>query len=139
MSREYPLYPIPSCHAAVRQGDRFLLVQRARPPFKGYWSLPGGSVEVGETVEEALTREIREETGLTATIQQFLGYAEAIERDESGLVKRHYIIFYFEAIPSDGKIVAGSDALAVCWMSAPDARTQSITDSVERCFQWLGV
>jgi len=139
MARAYIGLPLPSCHALVREGDRFLLVQRARPPLAGCWGLPGGGVELGETVEEALLREVREETGLTVVIDRFLGYADAIERDEEGRVRYHYVILYFGAHPTGGQLEAADDAGAARWVTADESRVLPLTDAVERCLQWAAL
>lgn len=139
MAREYPENPLPSCHAVVRRQEQVLLVQRARPPFEGYYTLPGGGVELGETVEEALVREVREETGLQVRVTRFLGYVNAIERDQGHRVRWHYVIFYFEAELVDGIERPGDDAAALKWVTVGEARQHRLTDSVERCFQWLGL
>ncbi len=139
MAREYPEHPLPSCHALVRRGDQVLLVQRARPPFSGYLSLPGGGVELGETVEEALIREVAEETGFDVRITRFLGYANAIDRDAQARVQWHYVIFYFEAEIVGGEGGAGDDAAALKWLTPAEARSFPRTDSVERCFRWAGL
>lgn len=139
MARAYPAHPLPSCHALVREGDRFLLVQRRRPPFQGFWSLPGGGMELGETVEEALQREVREETGLEVTIAHFLGYANAIERDEADRVRYHYLIMYFEATPVAGELMPGDDAAAAAWVTLSEAKQLPLTDAVERAITWAGL
>lgn len=139
MPREYPTNPIPSCHALIRSGDRILLVQRARPPFVGYWSLPGGGVELGETVEAALQREVMEETGLAIAIKRCLGYVDAIERDPADRVQWHYVIFYFEAEARETGVVPADDAAAARWVTPAEARTFEVTDAVERCLTWAGL
>jgi 8-oxo-dGTP diphosphatase len=139
MAREYPAHPLPSCHALVRQGDRILLVQRTRPPFVGYWGLPGGGVELGETVEQALVREVAEETGLQVAIQRCLGYTDAIERDQAGRVRWHYVIFYFAAEPVGGDLCPGDDAGAAEWVTMAEARQLQTTDAVQRCLAWCGL
>lgn len=139
MGREYPEYPLLSCQAVVRRGDQVLLVQRARPPYAGYLGLPGGAVELGETVEEALVREVLEETGLTVRISRFLGYTNAIDRDAENRVQWHYVIFYFEAEVTGGSEKAGDDASALKWLLPTEARAYQLTDSVERCFNWASL
>jgi 8-oxo-dGTP diphosphatase len=139
MAKEYPDHPLPSCHALVRDGDRILLVQRRRPPFEGYWSLPGGGMELGETVEQAAVREVAEETGLAVAVTRFLGYADSIERDPDERVRRHYVIMYVEATPVGGILQAADDAQAVQWVTEQEARTLPVTDAVERCLAWSRV
>lgn len=139
MAREYPEHPLPSCHALVRSGERILLVQRSRPPFVGCWSLPGGGVELGETVEAAVKRELAEETGLQVAVTRFLGYADGIEHDEQGRVRRHYVILYVEAAPTGGQLQFGDDAADAQWLTVAEARKLPLTDSVERCLAWSGL
>lgn len=136
MAREYPDHPLPSCHALVRDGERFLLVQRGRPPFEGFWGLPGGGVELGETVAEAAVREVREETGLQVQVTRFLGYADGIERDAQGRVRWHYVIMYVEVRVAGGALQAADDARAVRWVTPAEARQLPLTDAVERCLAW---
>ncbi|MDB4897459.1 MAG: MutT-like protein [Firmicutes bacterium] len=139
MARAYPTHPLASCHALVRSGDRILLVQRGRPPFQGYWGLPGGGMELGETVEEAIVREVAEETGLQVTVSRFLGYANAIDRDEADKVRYHYVILYFEVQGVDGVLRAADDAADVAWVTPEEARRRPLTDAVERCLAWTGL
>jgi 8-oxo-dGTP diphosphatase len=138
MAREYPPYPLTSCHVLVREGNRILLVQRARPPFQGYWSLPGGGLELGETVEQGAIREVREETGLEVELTRFLGFRNAIERDSDERVRWHYTIFYFDGQVVGGSLCPGDDAAGVKWVSLPEVKQHQITDTVEACLQWLG-
>lgn len=136
MAREYPTHPLSSCHALVRAGEKILLVKRGRPPLQGYWGLPGGGVELGETLVGALTREVREETGLVVEPTRFLGYADAIERDHEDRVRWHYVISYFEAQVLAGELQPADDAAAAEWVTAPQARERLLTDSVARCLAW---
>lgn len=139
MAREYPPHPLPSCHALLRSGDCILLVQRGRPPFQGCWGLPGGGVELGETVEQAMMREVQEETGLSVAVSRFLGYADGIERNEAGQVRYHYVILYFEATVRGGTLRPADDAAAVEWVAVPEVRRRPLTDAVERCLGWSGL
>lgn len=139
MARAYMNFPLPSCHALIRDGERILLVQRGRPPFEGYWGLPGGGIELGETVADALRREVREETGLDVAVGRFLGYADAIEHDEDGRVRYHYVIMYLEASVQGGSLTASDDAAAVRWVTVAEAREMLLTDAVERCIAWAGL
>lgn len=138
MGRQYPAQPIPSCHALVRDGERILLVQRGRPPLQGFWGLPGGAVELGETVEAAVVREVAEETGLAVAVTRFLGYLDAVERDEAQRVRYHYVILLVEAEVRGGELAPGDDAAAAEWVTAAEARRYPLVDTVERCLQWVG-
>jgi len=83
--------------AAIIRDGRFLIVQRARPPAGGLFSLPGGVVEAGETLTEAIVREVREETSLAIEPVALAGYRETIARDANGRVERHFVILPFAA------------------------------------------
>ena len=81
--RKYPDRPIVAVGAVILDGDRVLLVQRGQEPLKGEWSLPGGAVELGETLEEALVREVREETSLDVAVGPVVEVFDSIRRDGS--------------------------------------------------------
>lgn len=139
MAKEYPDHPIPSCNALICDGEQVLLVQRGRPPFQGYWSLPGGGVELGETLEQAVIREVREETGLLVEPIRCLGHADAINYDEAGRVQFHYVIMHFECQLLGGALNAADDAADVRWVTPAEARHLQITDTVERALDWAGL
>lgn len=139
VAREYPEHPLPSCHALVRRGEQILLVQRGRPPFVGSWGLPGGGIELGETVEAAVTRELKEETGYDVAVTRFLGYQDGITYDEQNRVRWHYVILYMEAAVVGGELCAADDASAARWVTPAEARQLPLTDAVERCLAWSGM
>jgi 8-oxo-dGTP diphosphatase len=106
--RAYPTRPFLAVSAAIYREGRVLLVRRARDPGHDLFSLPGGVVEAGETLAEAVAREVLEETSLTVEPVQLAGYREVIVRDADGRVERHFVILPFacrwragEASPSD--------------------------------------
>lgn len=122
--RSSPAYPIPSCHAVITD-DRgaVLLVQRQREPYRGYWGLPGGKVEWGETVVGALAREVREETGLIIGTPRLITYRDAINRAADGDPTFHFVMFYFVAPVAGGSLRAGDDAAAVRWIAETELET----------------
>ncbi|MBO0753933.1 MAG: NUDIX domain-containing protein, partial [Bradyrhizobiaceae bacterium] len=96
--RAYPAAPILAVSAAIIRDGKVLIVRRApRPPAGGLYTLPGGAVEVGETLTEAVSREIREETALTIEPVALAGYREAIGKDGAGRIRRHFVILPFAA------------------------------------------
>lgn len=111
--REYPTAPIVGVGAAVFRGNAVLLVQRGQAPLAGEWSLPGGAVELGETLEEAIRREVAEETGLRIAPVLVLKTFDHIERDANGHVQFHYVLVDFlcrlEGARSGGKL-GGADS-----------------------------
>lgn len=115
MSREFPARPVVGVGAVVWRDGRVLLVRRGRPPRLGQWSLPGGGQELGETVEEAARREVREETGLELARVDLLTVVDLVERTEDGRVRYHYTLVDVDADAADGEPVAASDAAAVAW------------------------
>ena len=96
-SRTYPTRPYLAVSAAIFRDGRVLIVRRARPPAHGLYTLPGGGVELGETLEEAVIREVREETSLDVEPVALAGYRQAIARDAAGGVERHFVILPFAA------------------------------------------
>lgn len=139
VARSYPEHPHPSCHALLYHNGSVLLIQRGREPFTGFWGLPGGGVELGETVEEALVREIREETGLEARVERFLYYQDAIARDQNGRVQFHYVIFFFLAAVTGGSLRAGDDAANAAWFPVTELAGLQLTDSVSKALVHAGL
>jgi ADP-ribose pyrophosphatase YjhB (NUDIX family) len=117
MSREYPERPVVGVGAVVWRGDRVLLIRRGRPPRLGQWSLPGGGQQVGETLIEAVAREVLEETGLQVEQVRFITTIDLIERDTVGRVRFHYTLVDFTAEAPHGTACAGDDAAAVGWFA----------------------
>lgn len=114
----HPSTPQPAVAAVVINAGRVLLVKRARPPRKGRWALPGGSVHLGETLHQALTREVAEETGVTVTPCRPVHCFDVITRDDRGQVQFHYVIVDFLADYVAGEARAGDDAAEVGWFEA---------------------
>lgn len=123
MRREYPEAPIVGVGAVIVHEGRVLLIERANEPLKGEWSLPGGALEVGETLEEGVVRETLEETGLRVNP---LGVAEVfdrISRDEVGRVRYHFVLVDYLCRLSEGQradaVHCASDAVRARW-AGPD-------------------
>ncbi|OFV83780.1 MAG: NUDIX hydrolase [Acidobacteria bacterium RIFCSPHIGHO2_02_FULL_67_57] len=113
--REYPERPMVGVGGVVIRDTRVLLVQRASEPLAGQWSLPGGAVELGETLEEAVVRELKEETGLTVRVVKLVEAFERIIRDDSGRPRYHYVLLDYLCEPVEGSARPGSDVQAVAW------------------------
>jgi 8-oxo-dGTP diphosphatase len=117
MNREYPESPLIGVGAVIVEQNRVLLIRRGQPPLLGEWSLPGGVLECGETLREAVVREAREETGLAVEPGEMLGVYERIIRDEEKRLRYHYVLIDFLCRPIGGDLKAGSDAADVRWFT----------------------
>ena len=136
--RLYPEAPIVGVGAVIVKGNKILLVKRAGEPGKGLWSIPGGLVEIGESIKDAARREVKEETGLDVRVDEVADVTEIIIRDEKNRVKHHYVIVDFFAVPLKGELRASSDALEVRWVEFKDLKNYSLTNTVKELFKKLG-
>jgi len=114
MTREFPERPLVGVGAVIIENDRILLVKRANEPNKGKWSVPGGLVRVGESLVDALKREIREEVGVEIEVDDVACVSEEIFRN--GEVRFHYVIIDFFARITHGSVRPGSDAAEIRWV-----------------------
>jgi len=112
MVRDYPARPIVGVAAVVIEGERVVLVRRGRPPAYGEWSLPGGAVELGETLQEAVEREVREEIGLQAEVMELVAVLDRIFLDTEGQVQYHYVLVDFLCRKTGGRMHASSDVIS---------------------------
>jgi mutator protein MutT len=117
-ARRYPQAPLVGVGVAVfnAQGD-VLLVQRGKPPSQGQWSLPGGLIDLGETLADAARREVWEETGISIQVGELVTAFEPIERDDQGQVEYHFVVLDYWAHYVAGEAAAQDDAQAVAWVS----------------------
>lgn len=136
--REYPLLPLVGVGAVIRRGDEVLLVKRASPPKIGYYSIPGGLVEVGEEIREAVKREIKEETGLVVELENLIGVIDNIVRDSKGRVQYHYILIDFLARVKGGELQSASDTKDVRWVHFKDLEKYKLTETAKYLFKKLG-
>lgn len=118
--RQFPSRPIVGVGAVVVDGSRVLLVKRGRPPLMGAWSLPGGAVEVGETLTAALQREVLEETGLVVSVGPIVDVLDRITTDAEGRVTYHYVLIDYVCTPIGGTLSGGSDALDARFVHGQD-------------------
>jgi 8-oxo-dGTP diphosphatase len=114
--RRYPKHPLLGVGALIFRRDSILLVERGRDPLKGYWSLPGGLVEPGEQLADAVKREILEETGLSITPVKIFEIFERIMRDASGRVEYHYVLVDYVCKVVKGELRAGDDVSRAQWV-----------------------
>jgi 8-oxo-dGTP diphosphatase len=115
-SRTYPKRPYLAVSAAIFRAGRVLIVRRGAPPMQGIYTLPGGGVELGETLEQAVIREVREETGLSIEPISLAGYREVIARDPEGKIERHFVILPFAARYLAGEISLNAELTEAKWL-----------------------
>ncbi len=133
---EFPDRPVPAVSALVFRDRDVLLVKRADEPSRGLWSPPGGSLEIGETVEEAAAREALEETGVTVRPTRAVDARDVILRDQRGRVRWHYVLFAVLCDYVSGEPFPGSDAANARFLPLKDLGeyelTPSARDALER-------
>ncbi len=130
MPREYPSAPTVGVGAVVIRDNRILLIRRGTEPNRGLWSIPGGVVELGESLALAAEREVREECQVQIRAASILSTGELIDRDEQGRVRYHYILIDMLAHWISGNAVASSDAMDVLWANAVDLESIPIVPRV---------
>jgi 8-oxo-dGTP diphosphatase len=136
VSREYPDAPRAAVGAVVLDGDQVLLVRRGEPPSQGRWSIPGGLIHVGERIEDAVSREVEEECGITVELLGLCGVIDRIIPGESpspagpARVRYHYIIIDYVARPTGGRLRAGSDAAEARWVPIADLARYETTEAL---------
>ncbi len=120
MNREYPDRPIVGVGAVIVHNGAALLVRRATEPLLGQWSIPGGMVELGETLREALAREVQEETGLVVEVGEVLDVFDSIHAEPGSRPRYHYVLIDYLCRPTGGRLTAASDASDVRWATADE-------------------
>jgi len=116
MWREYPTSPVVGVAAMIFSDESILLVKRGNEPAKGRWGLPGGVVEIGETVREAIAREVEEETGILVRPIELLDVFNNIIRDDEGRVRFHYVLCEFLCENVGGDLKASTDVSDAKWV-----------------------
>lgn len=122
MKREYPDAPLVGVGAIIVERDRIVLIKRGHPPLAGAWSIPGGVLELGETLREAAVREAFEETGLTIEPGELLGVYDRVLRDSDERTRYHYVLVDFLCRRLAGDLHAAADADEARWFTADEVR-----------------
>lgn len=140
--RRYPKRPMVGVGAILLRRDCILMAQRGKEPLKGWWSLPGGALEIGESLRDGVCREVREETGLEVEPMGVLEIFERILRDAAGVPEYHYVLIDYVCRVTGGKLFPGDDVCAVEWVRHRDLPGLEITEGtlavIEKAFRERG-
>jgi len=140
-ARSYPQRPFLAVSAAIVRDGKILVVRRARPPAHGVYTLPGGVVEVGETLKEAVAREVREETGMAIEPVTLAGFRETVVRDAQDRVERHFVILCFAARWQAGEPVLNEELSEAHWIDPAELAgletTPGLADIVAAAYERL--
>jgi ADP-ribose pyrophosphatase YjhB (NUDIX family) len=131
-SREYPDHPLVGVGALIVRDNRIVLVRRGAEPARGEWSIPGGLVEVGETLKEAVAREALEETGLEVEPGDLVELLERVFLDDDGRVQYHFVLADFLCRVRGGELSADSDVLEAIWVDGDQIATMPLADVTRR-------
>jgi 8-oxo-dGTP diphosphatase len=132
MKRGYPEQPIVGVGAVIVDGGRVLLVRRATEPLKGEWSVPGGMLELGEKLRDAVRREVLEETGLFVEPGEVLDVFDSIFTDGQGRTEYHYVLVDYLCRGISGEATAGTDVSDVKWVRENDLPAMGLRDSIQQ-------
>jgi len=128
----YPDQPLVAVGAVVFKDNRVLLIRRGKPPAEDLWAIPGGRVEIGETLQEAAEREIMEETGIVIRALDPVYTFDVIDRDTRGHIRFHYVIVDLTAEYIRGNPRAGDDAAAARWVSPDELSTLKVSSKTRQ-------
>jgi 8-oxo-dGTP diphosphatase len=131
LSREYPDRPIVGVGAVVLDGQRVVLVRRGSEPLKGEWSLPGGVLELGETLRQGVAREVLEETGLQVEVLDVAGVFDRILPDSNGRPQFHYVLIDYVCRVKGGELRAAGDVTDAKWASEDELADYGLARSTE--------
>ncbi len=135
LSREYPVRPIVGVGALIIKNGKLLLIRRGAKPGQGRWSIPGGLVELGERVRDAVVREVKEECGLDIEVEGLMDVFDSIIRDEKGRVQYQFVVVNFLAKIQGGILENADDVLEVRWVSLNEVERYNLTNSFRAFFQ----
>jgi 8-oxo-dGTP diphosphatase len=135
MQREYPQQPLVGVGAIIVQDGRVLLIKRAKAPLLGEWSIPGGMLELGETLRQGAEREALEETGLVVRATDLLGVFDRIVPDETKRTLYHYVLIDFLCDKISGNVLAAGDASDARWFTLADLSNLSMPEETVKVLQ----
>jgi 8-oxo-dGTP diphosphatase len=137
--REYPESPVVGVGAVVIKDGKVLLVKRGVDPNKGLWAIPGGSLNLGETLQEGAEREILEETGITIKANEPVYSFDFFERDGDGRVRFHYVIIDMIADYISGEVQGADDALEARWVSSLELKDLQVSRNTIKILDFLKI
>jgi mutator protein MutT len=132
VQREYPERPLVGVGGVVIADGRALLIRRAGPPLQGEWSIPGGLLELGESLDQGVRRELAEETGLEVRVLDLIEVFERVFPDNDGRTKYHFVILDYLCEAVSGEARAASDVTEVAWAQEDDLASYSLTPTATR-------
>jgi ADP-ribose pyrophosphatase len=135
LRRKYPARPLVGVGAVIIHNGKILLVKRGSEPGRNKWSIPGGLVELGETIIETTVREVKEETGLDIEVQRLVDVVDNMETDEGGRFRYHFIIIDFLAALKRGNLKAESDVIEAQWVRLAEVEEYDLTKIFREFFQ----
>jgi 8-oxo-dGTP diphosphatase len=130
--REYPERPMVGVGGVVVSNGRALLIRRGGPPLEGQWSIPGGMLEVGETLLEGVRRELLEETGIEVRVGELIDVFERINLDGGGKTRYHFVVLDYLCEALSGEARAGSDVTDVAWAAPSELANYSLSETATR-------
>ncbi len=139
VSGKYPQQPVIAVGAVVVHQNHILLIRRGKEPARGEWAIPGGRVELGETMHEAAVREVMEETSVSIRPGELVYFFETIQPDPSGRIRFHYAIFDFMAEYLAGEPTPRDDAMDARWVAAADAETYNLNTKTRDLLNRIGI
>jgi len=129
---EYPEQPLVGVGVLIRRGDSILLVKRRNEPGRGLWSIPGGVLELGETLEAAAKREAKEETGVEIAVDSLLDVYNLIKNDEAGRIRYHYVLVNYLAHYVEGELELNDESSDIKWVKLDELNRYQATKTLRR-------
>ena len=132
MKRDYPDRPLVGVGAVIVHEGRAVIVQRGTEPLKGQWSVPGGALEIGETLRQCAVREALEETGLQVEAGEVLEVFDAIYAETDGRILYHYVLIDFACKLIGGELKAGGDAMQAKWVTLEELEDHQVAETARK-------
>jgi 8-oxo-dGTP diphosphatase len=132
VKRDYPDRPLVGVGAVIVRDGRVVIVERSTEPLKGQWSVPGGALEVGETLRQCAAREALEETGLEVEATEVLDVFDSIYADPDGRTRYHYVLIDFYCRVVGGELKVGSDAAQARWVTSEELGNFNVAETAQK-------